>query len=199
MTCEGDQACQQACAAEATQTAAGLMSDVFDCIDDACNQYEDETEWANCANAVINQGGVCETQMTACLGDGSGTTPTTCDGACNPAEALAQCMADGTTFCTCDEGTSQWTSLQCAEVCDYYDMEGDQCIADNDGSTCDCSHNCEDATSVTAQCEEGRYTPCTCAVANPCEWIGDGYCDTPRCNELYPDQTNFDDTGTDCN
>lgn len=78
-------------------------------------------------------------------------------------------------------------------------MEGDQCIVGDNGPTCDCSHNCGDATSVTAQCEEGRYTLCTCAVANPCEWIGDGYCDTPRCTELYPDQTNFDDTGTDCN
>ncbi|HOD08332.1 MAG TPA: hypothetical protein PKG98_09620, partial [Myxococcota bacterium] len=58
--------------------------------------------------------------------------------------------------------------------------------------------SCDDSTEVTAQCNYG-LTECTCAAADPCQWANDGeYCDTPACQELFPDLTVFDDTTTDC-
>lgn len=105
------------------------------------------------------------------------------------------CLADGTTICLCDTDTSEWTSTQCADVCGYNNMSGDQCIVGEDGPTCNCSYDCQDATAVAAQCDDGSYTPCTCGAADPCSWQGDDYCDI-ACAEYFPED-HFDDA-VDC-
>lgn len=72
MGCEGAEACQQTCAAEATQMARELMLDVFDCFNQACVEFADDDDaWTVCANEAIGSGGACETEMSACVGDGA--------------------------------------------------------------------------------------------------------------------------------
>ncbi|HOI10385.1 MAG TPA: hypothetical protein PK313_07895, partial [Myxococcota bacterium] len=113
----------------------------------------------------------------------------------DPATDSVLCLADGTTICFCDEEAGEWSSVQCGEVCDYYGMAGDQCILGEEGPTCDCAYDCDDAAAVAQQCEGGSYTPCTCAASDPCAWAGDDYCDA-ACAEAFPDD-HFDDP-VDC-
>lgn len=127
----------------------------------------------------------------------TGTT-TTCSGACDPTtDTDISCLADGMTLCYCNGDTSTWTSLTCADYCGDMGAEGDQCSADAE-EYCSCTWDCTDSAAVASTCEELLYTPCTCAVADPCVWIEDGYCDIEYCDQLFPEQDNFDDTETDC-
>ncbi|MBN2361491.1 MAG: hypothetical protein JXR83_18715 [Deltaproteobacteria bacterium] len=46
------------------------------------------------------------------------------------------------------------------------------------------------------ECNALQATVCTCHVSDPCNWIGDGYCDTPYCLQVTSNP--FDDSA-DCN
>lgn len=129
-------------------------------------------------------------------GDTAG--PTGCSGVCDPtADEELTCLTDGMTLCYCDSAASEWATYTCAAYCADGGGTGDQC-SDAGGDYCACTYDCTDTAAVQAACEAGAFTPCTCAAADPCAWVGDGYCDVESCNEYYPDQQNFDDTAEDC-
>ncbi len=123
-----------------------------------------------------------------------------CAGECNPDEFAGFCTLDGNA-CAC-EGTAK-TQLSCADYCTGLGAEVDPeegCFAYQGVAYCNCiNYTCDDSEKVAAQCGSNSYTPCTCAVADPCEWANDGeYCDSVSCNEMFPNQDNFDDSTTDC-
>jgi len=123
-----------------------------------------------------------------------------CSGACNPEEFGGFCDNDSNA-CGCVENVK--TVENCTTYCDSLAGEPDPeegCYTYSGQAFCNCTNfDCTDAEKVAAQCEAGMYTSCTCGVADPCAWANDGeYCDAPSCNEMFPDQTNFDDTATDC-
>jgi len=124
-------------------------------------------------------------------------TTTTCSGSCTETDPNS-CLSDGTSVCYCDTDAGEFASVACSDVCSYYGGTGTTCKTTADGADCDCQFDCADSTAVDTQCSNGIYTPCTCAAANPCSWIGDEYCDGEACDEAFPDQENLDDSATDC-
>ena len=125
-------------------------------------------------------------------------TVTGCSGSCDSTSDNPSCMADGASVCYCNPDTNAWESAQCSDDCAYYGGTGGKCVAVTGGVVCDCNLDCTDDTAVGTQCSDGVYTRCTCAAADPCSWVGDEYCDYQPCNEAFPDQSNLDDSATDC-
>ncbi len=66
-----DEECVQACGAAASKEAIGLYGKVWDCIlkDDHCPSTMPDSEWSTCANAALNEGGVCNEDFTNCIGE----------------------------------------------------------------------------------------------------------------------------------
>lgn len=128
-----------------------------------------------------------------------------CFGTCSATTFSGFCDNDGGA-CNCDLGSQ--TSTNCTTWCGDMAADlraGEWCYTYSSSETtppeafCSCENfDCDDTWGVDMQCENLIYTPCTCAADNPCLWIGDGYCDSPTCDELYPGQTNFDDNASDC-
>jgi hypothetical protein len=122
----------------------------------------------------------------------------TCEGACDP-EAFAGFCSEGSA-CNCVTDTKVPTD--CAAFCTTMggsvDPEGACFVSSFDGSAnCACvDFSCSVPAEVTAQCAYG-YTPCTCAAADPCAWVNDDYCDGASCTEIYPEQTNLDDSASE--
>lgn len=128
-----------------------------------------------------------------------------CSGSCSTLSFAGFCDNDGGA-CSCDLGSM--TSTNCLDYCT--DMaadlhQGEWCYTYQTAETepplasCACENfDCDDSWGVDVQCDNMLYTPCTCAIDNPCFWIGDDYCDSTTCNELYPGQQNFDDSSQDC-
>jgi len=120
-----------------------------------------------------------------------------CSGSC-PEEGAILCLQDGSSACFCDDDYLQWVPVQCATYCEHLGGTGTLCINTEHGPDCDCAFTCDDWQKVGKQCDRGIWTECTCAATDPCGWDGDDLCDSTSCNELYPDQDNFDDSDTDC-
>jgi len=113
------------------------------------------------------------------------TVDPACSGACDPATQSTKCLADGTSLCFCDSSNSTWTPYVCADVCTSNGMAGTQCGATANGDDCTCVNDCTNATLVATQCKNAVYTECTCASADPCAWLADGYCDS-ACAQKFP-------------
>ncbi len=127
------------------------------------------------------------------------TADCSCTGTCDPESFASFCDGDGNP-CNCGEDGNKATedcTAYCAGMGAVPDPEG-ACDASWGVAMCVCAnYTCNDSAKVTAQCTNGVYTPCTCGVADPCTWATDTeYCDTPACNQLFPDQANFDDSAT---
>ncbi|MFH1808984.1 MAG: hypothetical protein ABIJ09_09585 [Pseudomonadota bacterium] len=102
-----------------------------------------------------------------------------CNGVCNQLQATA---------CTCD------VSDPCDWVGDGY-CDTQFCAAATN-TPFDDSLDCNPPPpTCNGECEQGTYTTCTCAAADPCGWAGDGYCDGD-CASVLPGAA-FDDTA-DC-
>lgn len=120
------------------------------------------------------------------------TADCACSGTCDPAQFQGYCTLDAGA-CICSD-TNQAVQ-NCATFC--ADMGGTGGVCDPQQGSCVCeSFSCADPAKVQNQCTEGVYTPCTCAVADVCGWMTDAYCDSPGCNQAFPNQTNFDDTAS---
>ncbi len=128
-----------------------------------------------------------------------------CSGSCSASTFAGFCDNDGGA-CSCSLGSM--SSTNCADYCTDMGADlhaGEWCYtyqattSDPPEAACACENfDCDDSWGVDTQCDNLLYTPCTCAADNPCLWIGDGYCDSPTCNQLFPDQQNFDDSASDC-
>lgn len=123
-----------------------------------------------------------------------------CTGSCVAEEFSGFCDNDGNP-CACVGSVK--TTESCADYCTGLGAEVDPeepCYAYSGVAYCNCANfDCTDSGKVAAQCGAEIYTPCTCGVADPCEWANDGqYCDVESCNTMFPDQENFDDSATDC-
>lgn len=187
-----------ACLDAASKTAYETVLRLYFCV------WDDIAAGNHCATECGDSGTdeACDTCFFAamqnpfspCVGCGGGAA---CEGACDE-DDLGYCMADGTTVCVCDTDYSEFFSLACSDYCDYVGGTGADCNTTPDGPECDCAFSCSDSTIVQKQCDAMLYTPCTCAVADPCDWNGDNVCDKDACDALYPNQNNFDDSATDC-
>lgn len=128
-----------------------------------------------------------------------------CAGTCSATSFGEFCDNQGGT-CSCESGLMvstncvDWCSdLGAALVTDEWCYQYSVDEQSPTQASCACENwNCGNASGVTAQCGELLYTPCTCAASNPCGWIGDGFCDSVNCDQLFPDQINFDDSSSDC-
>jgi len=121
--------------------------------------------------------------------------PFECAGTCDPNTQTMLCMPDGLTICYCNPDSGNWEPYACGDVCTANGMVGTACILGEQDYTCDCSFDCSQPDLVTTQCENLSYTPCTCGAADPCGWLGDGFCDAP-CVTAFPED-HFVDTA-DC-
>ncbi|MBP7126523.1 hypothetical protein KBD49_09190 [Myxococcota bacterium] len=122
--------------------------------------------------------------------------PFECTGPCDPDTQSLQCMPDGLTICYCNPDSGNWEPHACGEVCTANGMVGTACVLGQEGRyTCDCSFDCGQPDLVATQCDQLYYTPCTCASADPCGWIGDDFCDAD-CATSFPED-HFVDTA-DC-
>lgn len=66
-----DRECVQACGAAASKEAIDLYDKVWDCIlkDDHCPSTMPDDQWQTCANAALKEGGVCDEDLTNCIGE----------------------------------------------------------------------------------------------------------------------------------
>jgi len=66
--CAADTSCAQGCYKEGTFKAQELVLAVFDCMEQACKQFEnDDQAWQKCANDALT--GACKSQVDACEAD----------------------------------------------------------------------------------------------------------------------------------
>jgi hypothetical protein len=121
-----------------------------------------------------------------------------CDGACDPETFSGFCFEGDA--CLCD--TDAMVEIDCEAFCTWVgadvDPEGACVLSSYDDSPeCMCvNFSCNVPAEVDHQCTNYGYTPCTCAAADPCTWMTDDFCDRPVCNELFPEQTNFNDSAS---
>ena len=110
---------------------------------------------------------------------------------------LSGCKLD--TSCGGDCGDLMYTSCTCGAsdpcnwaydgVCDSYYCSQLTSVYFDDSADCGgASATCD------MSCGLGQYTSCTCDSSDPCNWIGDGYCDD-ICSDILP--VPFDDS-LDC-
>ncbi len=124
--------------------------------------------------------------------------PFECTGTCDPSTQTTQCMPDGLTICYCNPDSGNWEPYGCGDVCTANGMVGTACILGENGDpTCDCTFDCSRSDLVATQCDQLYYTPCTCGAADPCNWIGDGFCDAD-CAVTFPDDHLVDTADCTC-
>lgn len=110
----------------------------------------------------------------------------------SPCKAAYHCatQADGTYAC---EAGYKWQTPNDPSAASYSCVPsgtadtwcGDGKCNSNETPT-SCSADCSVPASCdgACQCANGLYTQYTCLAADPCHWIGDGYCDGPSCAPL---------------
>ena len=118
---------------------------------------------------------------------------------CDDATAV-QASCDEYTYTPCTCATADPCGWAADGYCDLAYCEANFPDQDNfDDKTADCIADCTDTDGVTEACDNYMYNNCTCAVADPCSWASDGYCDYDLCNGgVFSDQENFDDSASDC-
>jgi len=123
-----------------------------------------------------------------------------CAGICDSASFARHCTGESmiqADMCMCNSSTGLLEILDCNAYCVGEGTVAGLCANDiptqsGMNSYCVCEYTCDD---VTAQCQGGAYTNCTCDASDPCGWSGDGYCDA-YCPAVYGESA-IDETA-DC-
>jgi len=179
--------CETAC-----QTIAPHYDDSADCLD-CSNSYQVQNAcWSGIKNRCTcgvtdpcgwKNNGLCELACTAFVSRYDDSADCT---DCSASAVNAACFSGTHNACTCAPSdpcgwrNDGYCDSQCNAFTSHFDDSGD-CL------------DCSASGTISSYCSAGISNACTCAASDPCNWQGDGYCDS-SCN-AYPGH--FDDS-SDC-
>jgi hypothetical protein len=185
----------------------------------ACIDTSSSIEHCGDCNVPVPTGGTCEDGVPTCADGGIA-----CGGACVDTSSsvvhCGDCNVPAPTGGTCEGGvpTCPFPTINCTGTCADTTSDlancGDCDVPVPVGGICfdgtpecpggqeNCSGVCQTSCTVdcSADCAEAVYSECSCNVADPCGWSGDGYCDisvrTGDCGSFLPTFDDANDCGT---